>query len=176
MVDRDSMSIQIITDKANHYRTEVTGKLQYHPKFLLFGINSSKYVTAFEMAELIKMNRSFFDNHTTAMDLVSALKNFKASVNKEIEKADNNRGSKKILVDQVVQSNIPETFKLILPIFKGQQKEEIAVEVYFNAEDLTCTLVSPEANDKLEATRDSAIDAVLKQIIELAPDIAIIEN
>jgi hypothetical protein len=176
LVDRNALNIHLVTDEVNFYRTEVKGKLELHPKFLLFGINGGVYITAFAMAELIKMNRSFFDNHTTAMELVTALKNFKATVNKEIEKADNSRGDKKILIDQVVKSNIPETFVLKLPIFKGEPKHDIEVEVYFNPDDLTCTLISPQANDKLEETRDSAIDNVLKEIKAITNDIAIIEK
>lgn len=176
LVDRNKMSIQLVTDETNHYRTEITGKLEFHPAFIKFEINSGAYKSTTQMADLIKMNRTFFENHTIAMSLVSALKNFKATIDKALEKSDNNRGSRKILIDQVVSSNVPETFSLSLPIFKGQPKETIEVEVYFNPDDLTCTLISPQASDCIETTMDSAIDLVLKSIIEISPDIAILER
>lgn len=37
------------------------------------------------------------------------------------------------------------------------------------------TLVSPEANDMTEQTKDGAIDTVIEGICKIAPDIAILE-
>jgi hypothetical protein len=56
-----------------------------------------------------------------------------------------------------------------LPIFKGQKSELIEVEVYIRDHDLCCTLVSPEANDSIEMTRDAIIDKQLEKSLRLAP-------
>lgn len=175
-VDRENMTIALHIGEQNYFGTTITGRLELHPKFKKFGINAGEYITPFEMAEKIKMNRSFFENHSVAMELVSVLKNFKAKVNKQIEASDNNRGDKRALVDQVVNSNVPETFTLQVPIFKGMPSTAIECEVYFRAEDLTCTLVSPAANDEIESIRDRAIDQQLDLIKGLAPDLVIIEK
>lgn len=66
------------------------------------------------------------------MKLVTDLQNFKAKVDKEIEQSNNNRGDRRILINQAVEHNLPEAFTLILPIFKGTAKQTIAVEVYVN--------------------------------------------
>lgn len=84
-VDREEMSIQLVIDENNHYRTEIKGQLQLHPVFLKFGINQGQYRTPIEMSEFIKMNRSYFDNKQAAMELVSLLRNFRAKVNKDVE-------------------------------------------------------------------------------------------
>ncbi len=91
IVNREKMSIVLVTEESNHYSKKVGGSLQLHPDFLKFGINSGEYVTAFDMAHFFKMNRSCFENQSEAMNLVATLQNFKAKVNKELENSDNNR-------------------------------------------------------------------------------------
>lgn len=176
IVNREQLTIALQCNENNHYGTLVVGSLTLSPEYKRFGINEGNYITNFEMAELIKMNRSFFENKSVAMKLVTDLQNFKAKVDKEIEQSNNNRGDRRILVNQAVEHNLPEAFTLILPIFKGTAKQTIAVEVYVNPSDFSCTLVSPEANDLVEEMRDREIDAVLERIKERCPDIVIIEQ
>ena len=170
------MSIQLVIDENNHYRTEIKGQLQLHPVFLKFGINQGQYRTPIEMSEFIKMNRSYFDNKQAAMELVSLLRNFRAKVNKDVEaEVDLRKGDKRLLLAQKIESNLPEAFTIKVPIFKGGKPVEIECETYFNPDDLTCTLVSPEANDMTEQTKDGAIDTVIEGICKIAPDIAVLE-
>lgn len=176
IVDREEMSIQLIIGENDHYQTSITGRLEFHPAYKRFGINSGEYLTPFEMADLIKMNRTFFENKDAAMNLVVTLKNFKAKIDKQIEASDDNRGNKRALIDQAVESNLPSSFKMVLPIFKGQNKEVLEVEVYIRASDLTCCLISAEANDITETLRNEAIEKVLADIKENVEGIVIIEK
>ena len=169
------MAISLQCYENSYYGERITGKLELSPVFQKFGINSGEYLTNFEMAELFKMNRSYFESKTTAMNLVTQLQNFKAKVDKDIENMDNKRGDRRILVNQVVQSNLPEAFNLVLPVFKGQPKQTISVEVYVEPNNFNCCLMSPEANDLIHDLTDKLIDEVLEGIKEVAPDIVIIE-
>lgn len=63
-----------------------------------------------------------------------------------------------------------------MPVFKGQDKQTIEVEVEINPADLSCTLVSPEANDIVTTKRDELMDAVIEAIKETCPEIVIIEE
>lgn len=176
IVNREDMSILLIIDEKDHYHTSIEGKLQLHPAFLKFGINQGEYRTPIEMSELIKMNRSYFENRQEAMELVSLLRNFKAKIDKEVEAdIDLRKGDRRVLVAQKIDSNLPEAFNINVPIFKGQKPKIIECETYFNPNDLTCTLVSPEANDITEEIKDGEIDKVIASIAEVAPDIAIVE-
>ncbi|MFB5946087.1 hypothetical protein [Albibacterium profundi] len=175
IVDREKLSIKLVCNERFHVDTVITGSLQLHPDFTKLGINNGEYLTAFELADKFKMNRSLFETQNAAMEIVSKLKNFKAKVAKEIEKTTNDRGSQRLLQDQVVNSNLPENFNLNVPLFKGMGKEIIEVEVNVNPNDLSCTLISPAANDLIQYHRDLAIDSQLDQIVELAPGIVIFE-
>lgn len=175
-VNREKMIISLRTDESSYYGTTVYGKLELSPEYNKFGINGGEYITNFEMAEMFKMNRAYFENRSVAMKLVTDLQNFKAKVDKEIENSDNKRGDRRILVNQVVQSNLPEAFNLVIPVFKGCEKQTVQVEVYVNPNDFTCTLVSAQSNELIIETRDTIIDEVLERIRLTCPDIVIIEQ
>ena len=175
-VDRENMIIKLIIDEHNYYHDTVSGSLSLHPDFVKFGINSGKYRTTIEMAEFIKMNRAHFENRQDAMDLVTLLRKFKAKVDKQVEAEFNpGKGDKRVLVAQTVESNMPPSFKVCMPVFRGTPKRVIELETYFNPDDLTCTLVSPQANEIAEDFKNSAIDDVINRIRDIAPDIVIIE-
>lgn len=176
LVDRENLSITLQCNENNHYGSKVVGSLIISPEFKRFGINEGEYITNFDMAELIKKNRSFFETKAVAMKMVTELQNFRAKVDKEVEKSDNNRGDKRLLINQVVQSNLPEAFNIKIPIFKGTPKQTINVEVYINPSDLSCTLTSADVNDLLEEMRDTEMNAVLERIKVVCPDIVIIEQ
>lgn len=176
LVDREHLTITLQCNENNHYGSKIVGSLIISPELRRFGINEGEYITNFEMAELFKKNRSFFETQSVAMKMVTELQNFRAKVDKEIEKSDNNRGDKRLLINQVVHSNLPEAFNLFLPIFKGTPKQTINVEVYINPADLSCTLTSAEVNDLLEEMRDREMDAVIDRIHAACPDIVIIEK
>lgn len=105
-------------------------------------------------------------------DAVEDLGYVKPLKTEEIEELKDRR----LLVNQAVQHNLPAAFSLVIPIFKGGEKQTIAVEVYVNPADFTCTLVSAEANDLVEELRNKEIDAVLDRIRKRCPDIVIIEQ
>ena len=78
---------------------------------------------------------------------------------------------------QVVDSNLPKSFKLNIPLFKGFAQEEIEVEIYADVDgrDVSLSLVSAGANEAIEEYKNKVIDEQLEQIRQIAPDIVIIE-
>lgn len=78
---------------------------------------------------------------------------------------------------QVVNSNLPESFTLSIPVFKGGDKENLEVETFakIDGRNVAFVLMSPGAEETLETLRDTAIDKELEAIKEIAPEIAIIE-
>lgn len=176
VVNREELKIELVLEDKDFYGDTITGKADYHPAIKKFAINKPEYRTTQEMAHLFKMNRSYFENKSQAMDLVNELLNFRAKITSEIEKLDDKRGNKRELQDQTVNSNIPKNFNLCIPIFKGGEKKSFEVEIYIKSDDLTCCLISPQANDLIEDMSDAIIDKELTRISELCPGIAIIEK
>jgi hypothetical protein len=156
---------------SEHY----SGQLRFSKIFEEFGINNGLSRTTHELADFIKMNRSYFETKDKAMHLVKVLKSFKAKVNKDVESSDDNRGNRKILMDQAVDSNIPDAFKVNIPVFEYHGKELIKIEIYIDSTDLSCQLISPEARDYVNDVSDNLIDAEIAVIKESFPDLRVIE-
>jgi hypothetical protein len=175
IVSRDDLALVLTIDEDNFYKSHIQGSLKLSPEVELFEINTGKRISPFDLAEKIKMNRSCFESKEVAMKLVSDLRNFKAKVDKQIEQSKDDRANYNLKKIQAVESNLPEAFDLVIPIFKGQPPVKVTIEVSIDANSLDCSLVSPSVNDIINETRDKLIEAELDLINELAPDIAIIE-
>jgi hypothetical protein len=178
IVNRDAVSLRLVINEDDPYLSgNVVGVLSYHSKFVEFGINMGKVWTPIKLGQFFKMNRAFFTDKEENMNLVAKLMNFTATVNNSIERSAKESGDRTDNFSQVVHSNLPESFKLSIPIFKGMPAEELEVETFANVDgrDVEFVLMSPGANEVLETTRDRVIDEQLEMIKEVAPDIAIIE-
>jgi hypothetical protein len=174
-VSRDSMLITLSIGEHEHYIDLISGRLMLSEEFKRFGINTGNYITGMELSDLIRMNRTCFENKKTAMELVTIMRNFKAKVLNEIENSDDKKGNVSQVRRQTVQGNQPPSFDLYIPIFKGQPKKKFTVEIDIDPETLQATLVSPDAQDLIVETRDGLIDNVLDNIRNICPEIPIIE-
>lgn len=177
IVNRDKMGLALTIDETDYYQTEISGTLQASKEMLEFGINTDKGWEPAKLSQFFKMHRAFFKDKSENMALVSTLKNFKAKVNQEIERSKEENGSKVDNYSQVVDSNLPKSFKLNIPLFKGFACEEIEVEIYADVDgrDVSLSLVSAGANEAIEEYKNKVIDEQLAAINKIAPDIVIIE-
>lgn len=177
IVNRDKMRIALTIDETGYYQTEINGILQASKEMQEFGINVEKKWEPIKLSKFIKMHRAFFTDKSQNMMLVSTLKNFKAKVNQDIERSKEENGSKVDSYSQVVDSNLPKSFKLNIPLFKGFACEEIEVEIYADVDgrDVSLSLVSAGANEAIEEYKNKVIDVQLDAIRQIAPDIVIVE-
>ena len=177
MCIRDSMNIRLIINETDFYRTSIEGSLQPSKEMIEFGINSEKKWEPIKLSQFFKMHRAFFKDKTENMMLVSTLKSFKAKVNQDIERSKEENGSRVDNYSQVVDSNLPKSFKINVPLFKGFACEEIEVEVYADVDgrDVSLSLVSAGANETIEEYKNNVLDEQIRLISEIAPDIVIIE-
>ena len=177
LVDRAKMSISLVIDETDYFSGSVVGKLEKHLDFDKWKINQGSEWGTKALSEFIKMNRSCFADKETAMKLSSELQNLRVKTDKEIERSDDNKGSFKVAIAQkVIDSSIPDVFAINVPIFKGQPAKEIQIEIYVNPETFNVGLVSPEANDIIEQTKNTVIDEQLDEIKEICSEIVIVEQ
>lgn len=176
-VNRDNMQISLVDKETDFYNNGVKGTLQPSKEMVEFGINSDKIWEPIKLSKFLKMHRAFFTDKSQNMMLVSTLKNFKAKVNQDIERSKEENGSKVDNYSQVVDSNLPKSFKLNIPLFKGFACEEIEVEIYADVDgrDVSLSLVSAGANEAIEEYKNKVIDEQIQLIKSVAPDIVIIE-
>lgn len=177
IVNRDRMAMSLSINETDYYQTKVSGALQESKEMVEFGINTDKKWEPIKLSQFFKMHRAFFKDKSENMILVSTLKNFKAKVNQDIERSKEENGNKVDNYSQVVDSNLPKSFKLNIPLFKGFACEEIEVEIYADVDgrDVSLSLVSAGANETIEEYKNKVIDDQLNTIREIAPDLVIIE-
>lgn len=177
IVNRDKMAMSLSINETDYYQSKISGVLQESKEMVEFGINTDKKWEPIKLSQFFKMHRAFFKDKSENMMLVSILKNFKAKVNQDIERSKEENGSKVDNYSQVVDSNLPKSFKLNVPLFKGFACEEIEVEIYADVDgrDVSLSLVSAGANEAIEEYKNKVIDEQLKHISLIAPDFVIIE-
>ena len=143
-----------------------------------FGINQGRVYDNYSLANMIRMNRHFLRDKVKAALLVTELNNLVIKAEKQIESANDNRGSiKELRAIAIKQCNIPDKIEMEIPIFKGGAKQIFEVEININAGTYEITLVSPELNELIEKMKNLLIDNELKDIQELTNnEITVIEK
>ncbi|MBD5256196.1 MAG: hypothetical protein HDS50_01000 [Bacteroides sp.] len=178
-VERENNKIALVINETDPYkRGGIVGQAEFSELFRKFGINNPEVGwTPAKLGQFVRLNRAAFEDKEVCMKLVSALKNFKANAQSQIEKQHDPSGSRAEIYRQTVESNLPKSFTVHIPIFKGPEKVTFDVEFdhYLTDGEVFLQLVSPGAKEITDQWRDKAIDDVLEGIRKVAPDIAIIE-
>ncbi len=166
-IEETEGKITLVVDEKSYFKTTITGKLELHPDFVKWGINTEKQYSSSDLAQMIKMNRYMLPSTSQAMELVTVFQSLKAKVQREIELSDDKRGNKTNMQSQVVLNmSIPTGFTIKTPLFKGFPDVQIEVEIAINADTLNIQLVSPAANDIIGTTKAGIIADEVKKIIE----------
>lgn len=179
LVNRDDLSIMLVVNEGDPYRcSTIQGSMQYSKIFNQLGINSGKAWQPERLGQFLKLNRTYFVDREENMAVVNALKSFDAKVQQSIQRESKENGNRNFTMRQAVDSNIPESFTLRIPIFSGGSAEEIEVETYacIDGSDVTIALQSAGANDAVETARLHTIDEVLENIRTYAHELVIIEQ
>lgn len=179
LVEREKMTITLTINESDPYaKNTITGTAQLSEIFKKFGINDANvgWIPA-KLGQFLRLNRAVFEDKEECMKLVSNLKNFTAKAKSEIEKQRDPSGSRADVYRQSVESNLPKSFTVHIPIFVGPAKTTFDVEFdhYLTDGEVFLQLVSPGAKEIMDSTIDNSIDEVLNKIREIAPDIAILE-
>lgn len=179
LVNRDAMGIILVWDESDAYKQGVIyGNIQVSNIVEKFGINTGKKWQPEQLGQFLKMNRSLFVSKEENMAVVGSLKSFSARVNQDVIRDNQENGNRNYAFRQAVDSNIPQKFALKIPVFKGCAPVEVEVETYASIDgtDVTIVLQSAGVNDIMEDARNTAIDAEIARIQDIAPEIAIIEQ
>ncbi len=179
IVCRDALQILLVINEDDAYtRGRVLGTLALSKIYKELGINTNKAWSPEKLGQFLKLNRSFFVDKNEGMKIVNLLKSFEAKVSQDVARETNEKGNRTASFKQAVDSNIPEKFKLKLPIFSGGDFVEVEVETYASVDgmDVSICLQSAGANEVIEDTKATVISDVIEKIRAIAPEIAIIEQ
>jgi hypothetical protein len=177
-VDREKGRMELIINQSDYYKGTVEASLYTTIIWSAFAINSDKDWEPSELAKFLRLNRYFIKGDPKP--LIVSLRDLKAKINRNIQETNDNRGNTINHVDKMVDAgDIPTSFQLNIPMFVGQPKVDIEVEIdidVIGSDKLVIRLVSPQSAESKLFTIESVINDELEKIKTIAPEIVIIEN
>lgn len=178
LVNRENLVVTLVTNE-NDERTSQTivGSIQLSRQFMEFHINDGELWKPVQLGEFFRLNRSFFETKEKNMELVDLLKRFSAKVQTIVKKEYSDNGSVTDNYEKAVDSNLPSSFVINIPIFKGAEPEKLSIETIAHVEGNTAllTLISADVECIIEESRDNIINTELDKIRKFCPEIPIME-
>lgn len=153
VVDRNNRTIKFVQNDRDHFKNTITGTLKFAKVFRDFDVNGTTPRRPQELAKLLKRYLFLFSDRPAAMQLISDLMNFKGSIKADVEDSKDTRGNKKNSVSIAVETNVPVSFLLQLPVFEGRPKVAFAVEIVIEAQSnqaVDCYLQSTDVYEFIE--------------------------
>lgn len=171
-VDKANLSIKLELDAENEYGTEVTAKLSFTPELEQFCINKNRLFNREELIKLIRFNKIWFADAEAHDKLLKAYQAFTATINANIGKTSDTRGNVENAYKKTVETNVPDSFVLNIPIFKGMDKRWFRVEIAIDSTDASTKFwfESIELNDIIQIESE----AILNKELESCSDYVII--
>jgi len=145
----------------------IQGQIEISKKFNALGINKdSVNYSPEELANKLKLLRSMFVSNLEHASICATLRNLKAKVNADIDKADDRKGNVTRNFKQTVESNMPDAIKLKLPLLEGEEPIEIEVNVILEAHgsDIKCSLESVDASELIETQFSERVNQEIEKI------------
>lgn len=163
-VDKQDLSIKLELDPENEYGTEVTAKLAFTPELEQFCINKNKLFNREELIKLIRFNKIWFPDAEAHDKLLKAYQAFTATVNANIGKTSDTRGNVENAYKKTVETNVPDSFVLNIPIFKGMGKRRFRVEIAIDSTDASTKFwfESVDLNDIIQIESQAILEEELK--------------
>lgn len=171
-VDKEKFTILLQLDPENEYGTEVTAKLAFTPELEQFFINKNKLFNREELIKLIRFNKIWFADAEAHDKLLKAYQAFTAEVKANIGKTSDTRGNVDNTYKKTVETNVPDSFVLNIPIFKGMDKRRFRVEIAIDSTDASTKFwfESVELNDIIQIESQ----AILEKELESCSDYVVI--
>lgn len=165
IVDEDAMSITLRLDPEHPFGTEITGQLQFTNYLDSFHVNTGKQFTRPELTKLLRFSKELFRDEDKYEELLKAYQVFDFKALIEAAQQDDTRGNKSSSFVKKLTTNLPESFVLRLPIFKGQLPEEFRVEIGIDTTEQTArfNFESPELSALIDQRKIEIFEEQLKE-------------
>jgi hypothetical protein len=115
-----------VNDK-DHYSDSYKGELKRAAILSEFGINEEKFKGDKELAKFFRKMEFYFVDSAANKHIVDKLMKFKAKVEAKIEKEKDLKGNFRLLYENTVETEIPDSFVMKAPLFEGYEPIEFTV-------------------------------------------------
>lgn len=127
----DSHSIKFTIGKNSEYKNQVSGSMKKAAKLSKLGVNADKNYAPKELGKLLKQYKEYI--HPEDFKVVGKLISFQGKVTTTIEDHSSQKGDVKKLLEKVVDSEVPPSFRLTIPVFNGYPEQTFVVELWGEA-------------------------------------------
>lgn len=134
-VDKKKKTINLSLNPADPFGTVITAKLEPNPDLEQFGINKTVQFSQKELVQLLKFSRLYFEDFGKHGELLKAYQAFTAKTYTDLAGDQDNRGNKNFAFNKKVETGLPTSFIMKLPIFKGQDPKRFMVEICLDVTD-----------------------------------------
>lgn len=164
-VNRNSGSLSLFQNPNDPIADAITGTAKRASELDGWNFNTDHRWRASDLAEFLRRNRRYFSDPARLADLIGELRTMKVTTNGDIQTADDKRGNKKSLFEQSVQSNIPVSFDVDLPIIAGQKPSRVKVEIFIEVtgQSVSLMLDSIDIADLLVTERDRLLNEQIEK-------------
>lgn len=169
IVNKDAGRIElVINPQSSTDKHTIIGTIRKSSKYKSLGINdSSKSYSPEDLHRKLKLMRSYFPDVSTHLAICRELKNLTATINREIQDHDDERGNLSQKFKQTVESNIPSDFIMSIPVIEGESPVDLGVSISLKAggtSTILCYLESMDGADIIEQTFKTRINEELDEI------------
>jgi hypothetical protein len=171
-VDKKKKTITLSLNPADPFGAVITAKLEPNPDLEKFGINKNVQFSQKELVQLLKFSRLYFEDFGQHGTLLRAYQAFTAKTFTNLAGESDNRGNKNFAFDKKVETGLPTSFIMNLPIFKGQDLKRFMVEICLDVTDAAASFwfESVELSDLTELDGE----LILKEELESCADYVVI--
>lgn len=164
LVNRTRGTIKLSLDPVDPYAPEITAALEESDELKPFKINQAVTFTKEEFIKLLRFNRFLFQDSDKHAQVLTAYQSFsaKAYIDMKQEQADQ-KGSRSSAFSKRIESNIPDNFVMVAPVFKGQPFEAFRVDIWLDVTEAGARfwLESVELMELAKTRRDQIFDEQL---------------
>lgn len=161
------LELNLNLDQENgRLHSTVKGSLAGSLDLASFRINTNFGWDVTDLGNHFKFQRRYFMEKEANMTLVTGLKSFRASIQRELEKAQDDRGNHRRLDAKQVTTNLPEVFTLAIPLFEGHPPVAIDVEIVIEEKE-GITRVKLQSVDLIEKTEQAIQDAIGDELVRI---------
>lgn len=160
IVNNHEGSLKFVIDERDTFRNVIGGKLTASRALDQFYINGTKFWSDKELAKFFRRTKIYFADPAINANIIASLMKFEAKVNAVIEKNADMRGNMKTLFERTVESNVPESFIINVPVFEGYPatKFEVFIGAEANSSEVKFFLESPVLYEIIEKEKDAILN------------------
>jgi hypothetical protein len=172
--DKKAKTIKLEVDPQDAFGVTVTGILEDSEEIKQFCINQNKMFNREELVKLLRFARMQFSNVDVHDTVLKAYQKFNVQAHVQLQQENDTRGNRTNNLQKTVETNLPDSFVLNIPIFKGQQNETFRVDICIDVTDASAKFWFESV--ELHELTQKRIDEIFAEQLKGCTDFVIINK